>query len=165
MKILVPLMVSLLFLIPSVLSQSIALDITGICRDYNVTMITRDFDPGCYDVKIEITTSDGRIGKIFDPRAGWKSSIYYIDQAFCIENENQILNSEYQLIAETSSKQLYFRGSIRRGSKIWTTEYYEIENKCSQYDPIDNMVVLFIAILSIEIIILGLVLYDLISNR
>jgi hypothetical protein len=147
------------------LGQNILLDITGVCKEYNVTVTISDFEIGCYDVKVDITTPAGRVGKIFDHREGWKSSIYYVNEGFCVEEANQSVSKMFQLQAETSSSELNFKGSIRHGSKIWTTGYYEVSNKCSQIEPQDDIVVLFIVIISIEIFLLGFVIYDIMRNR
>jgi len=85
---------SLLILLFSAVSfaQKMDMDISGQCRNYDVTLIVNDLEEGCYDLKIDMTCPEGR-GEIYDPREGWKSSYYYIDEAFCIGKEIAIIST------------------------------------------------------------------------
>ena len=164
MRMLVLVLLSLLFIIPTSLGQEVSLDIEGECREFNVTVFLNDFGAGCYDIKIDVTTPAGRVGRIFDPREGWKSSIYYVNEGFCIE-EGQNESKIFQVFADTSYNELSFKGSVRHGSLTWNTGYYDITGNCPEAEPHSDIVVIFIIIISIEIMLLGYVIFDILRRR
>ncbi len=152
----------------SALSQEVSMGIEGECMDYNVTVFLDGFGTGCYDVKIDVTTPAGRVGEIYDPREGWKSSFYYVNEGFCIqEDTNQTENKTFLLRATTSSGQISFSGTVRHGSVTWNTGYHDIVQDCPSSSPMimtDQQ--FFLAILSVVLVILaGLVIYKRIMNR
>jgi hypothetical protein len=134
MKILFVLVVSALVLIPGVSGEGEALgmDIQGVCRNYNVTLSLYGFPEGCYDVKIDVTSPAGRVGEIFDPREGWKSSFFYIREGFCVEESEGVVKNIYRLRTDSSSGVLNFAGSLRFGSRSWQTGYYSILQDCPE---------------------------------
>lgn len=117
-----------LLLMPSVISESLSLEIGGKCGEYNVTIDILGFVPACYDVKVDVTTSEGRVGEIFDPREGWKSSFFYIKEGICLHSEND--SRTYTLRTGDTEEVLNFRGYLRNDSKTWETGFYEIRQDC-----------------------------------
>ena len=153
----------MLVLVPLASAQSVSLDVQGSCREFNVTVTLADFGEGCHDVKIDVTTPAGRVGRIYDPRSGWKSSIYYVNEGFCVsdgENASRI----FHVFADTSYNELSFKGSVRHGSLTWDTGYYDIRGSCPVVETLDDIEVMFVLIIAIEIIVLGYVLWDILRR-
>ena len=161
MKALFPLI--LLFFVPSAFAQTASLGIEGTCREFNVTVSLHDFSEGCYDVKVDVTTPSGRVGRVFDPREGWKSSVYYVNNGLCIGN-GQSGSGTFQLLADTRSTGLNFRGTVRQGSRTWDTDYHNIINACPIEHEADGVAVIFVSIICIELFILGFVIWDIVRK-
>ncbi|MFH1977884.1 MAG: hypothetical protein ABIJ92_00995 [Candidatus Aenigmatarchaeota archaeon] len=125
------LIVSLLIL-PSVNAhiEQLSSTIEGDCREYNVTVVPHGFTENCYDVKIDVTSTRGRVGEIFDSREGWKSSFFYVSNDLCI-SDSEVFEKTYQVRAD-DSEILNFKTTIRFGEKLWSTEYYEITQGCPE---------------------------------
>jgi hypothetical protein len=151
-------------------AEDFSLEISGSCRDYNVTIALEGFGAGCYDVKVDVTTAAGRVGRIFDPREGWKSSFFYVADDFCIEapeapenategaasDETSKATRTYMLKADTPAEVLNFRGSLRHGSMTWETGYYEVVQDCPSSLPGEEDVPLFfLTILAVVAVILA----------
>jgi len=138
---------------------TVSLDVAGTCQDYNVTVKLVDFPEACYDVKIDVTTSAGRVGEIFDPREGWKSSFYYVLEDFCTTYEPE-LEKVYHLRVSTRDPVLNFRGSVRYGSSTWNSGYAVVTQDCPETVGIlDDHVFWIVSGVAVIIILVGLVLY------
>ncbi len=150
---------SLLLSFP-VLSQEVSMEIEGECREYNVTIVLENFEPACYDVKVDVTTPAGRVGRIFDPREGWKSSFFYVNEGICVDGENTTVNGTYSIRAETSSPLLNFRSSIRHASRRWETGFVEFGQDCPASSPVNlPEQQFFLAVLmAVTVILAGIVL-------
>ena len=144
-----------LFLIPSVLSESVSLDIVGVCREYNVTVNLEDFESACYDVKVDVTTAVGRIGRIYDPKEGWKSSFFYLDEGICVENGNA--SGVFRVMADTNSPVINFKGSVRADSKTWESDFFERVQDCPQVFPEESLVFWLAVLVPIAVILAGIV--------
>lgn len=138
--------------------------IMDFCKTYYVELNIFSSDISCYDVKIDITTPEGgRIGEIFDPREGWKSSYYYVDDDFCIKNNESNETHTYKLRADTEESLIYFQFSIRKNTSseiLWESNYFDIEPECidtEQY-PDDNLFWLG-GLIALVVILAGVVLY------
>jgi hypothetical protein len=147
-------------------SQNISMSIQGKCKEYEVTLVLENFEIACYDVKIDVTTPAGRVGEIYDPRQGWKSSFFYIREDFCVEVANETLNKTYHVRANTISPKLYFAGLVRHGSSTWETGFQEVTQECpeipkGQIDPIFWLVVLVVMV----VILAGLVAHAKITRK
>lgn len=157
-------------LIPSATAENITLDIRGECREYNVTLTAEGFESACYDAKIDMTTSAGRVGRIYDPREGWKSSFFYVEDDFCIEestanqtnlttetNLTSKTSKTYKLKADTSSPTIYFRASLRHASSKWDSSFIEFGQSCPEQPsgPSLPMEYFFLAVLVVILIILA----------
>lgn len=153
-KLIIILVLPVLLLFPlAPIKQPIELNIEGSCRDFNVSV--ENLYPGCYDLKVDITNLNGRVGEIFDPRVGWKSSFFYVKE-LCIEGESIKLQTR----AYTNDRILNFKAFFRSGSTEWESEYYEIIQDCPGGLEEENMEMFFVPVLiAIMIILVGIVLY------
>jgi hypothetical protein len=159
MRTLIAAVLGLLVLLPVVGGEGLSLDIQGECKEYNVTLFLLGFMEGCYDVKIDVTTPAGRVGEIFDPREGWKSSFFYVKGDFCIE-ELGITNRTYKLRIVSNSGVLNFAASARSGSRSWSTGYYPVTQDCPQGMGGEAGVTFWLGILlGMVVIVSGLVFY------
>jgi len=145
----------LLFSQGLVAGQNVSLEIQGQCMGYNVTVKTQGLGEGCYDVKIDVTTPAGRVGEIFDPRQGWKSSFFFVNEGLCIGGQN---TSTFQVRAGTT-QDLNFAGSLRFGSKTWDTGFYEIKQNCPITAGQDYQAFWIAALLAILVLVAGITLY------
>ena len=136
---------------------SISLDISGTCKEFNVTLTASNFSEGCYDVKIDITTPSGRVGRIYDTKEGWKSSIYYIDEALCIGANESVVSEVFQMKAETSAKQLYFQPRLRAGSKTWESSHVSFEQDCPVES--DNEILFLVSLIVILTLLVVITMY------
>ncbi len=142
---------ALLFLVPTVNAQQFFMDIEGECIDYNITLMVNDIPYDCYDVKIDAIVPDKRVGEIYDPIEGWKSSYYYIKDGYCVGKENN-----YMFRAHTS-EDLNFIAKIKVGSETLTSDYFTVEQNCP---GLTEMSYLFLAmVLSVLFLVAGLTLY------
>ena len=139
--------------LPCVLAQDITLEIEGSCADYNVTVIATGFEESCYDLKIDITTIEGRVGEIFDPWQGWKSSYFYIKEGFCVGTEDEIRSESYKVRTDSKEK-LNFLAKLKHDSKVWDTTYYEVEQDCLKADDDSLFLVSLIVILILSSLIM-----------
>lgn len=162
----------IIFILPqSAISQNLTMNIQGECMDYNVTVFLEGFGTGCYDVKIDATTPAGRVGEIYDPREGWKSSFYYVNEGLCIQEDpsqsNLTHNKTFLLRILSSSPQVSFKGTVRHGSVTWGTGYQDVVQDCPPSSPMimtDQQ--FFLSVLTVILVILaGLVIYKRIMNR
>ena len=154
------LLLALLF-VPLASAQQINLDINGVCREFNVTGIYTNLEKGCYDVKIDVTTKDGRVGEIFDPRLGWKSSFYYINENFCTE-ANLVNVHKYRMKADTDYGLLNFIVTLRNstGEQTWNSGYIEYTQDCRNYqEEIDFNIFLLAVFVVVLLIIAGITAY------
>jgi hypothetical protein len=150
------LLVSLVF-IPSALAQTVSLDVEGSCMEYNVTVTLRDFEDACYDVKIDVTSTDGRVGEIFDPRQGWKSGFYYVNGDLCVENNE---SSRTYAVRTTDESVLNFFGAARLGGRDWVSGYYTVTQQCATLEEILGFPAFLLAIcVAILLVIAGITAY------
>ena len=153
---------ALILLIPSVQSQSAELDIEGTCQSFNATVSLQAFGPGCYDVKIDVTSPEGRVGEIFNPRQGWTSSFFYVKEGICITEEqaNETANATYELRTPSSPTQMTFTGRVRQDARVWDTNQLTFTQDCPPLSglPGDSTVFLTAALVML-IILIGIVLY------
>lgn len=143
-----------LFFLPPVLSEEASMLVVGTCREYNATVSLEGFEAGCYDVKVDVTTPAGRVGRIFDPREGWKSSFFYVRGDLCVEDAAQNVSKTYRLSAETSSGNLNFRGTVRYGEKTWEAGVQEKVQDCPEAFPGDEGPAFWLVVLSSMLVIL-----------
>ncbi len=139
------------------LAQNIKLDIDGSCKEYNVTLTASDISAGCYDAKIDMTTPSGRIGRIFDPREGWKSSIYFVNEALCVNTTEA--NRTFQLVTESTYENVNFAAKLRFGSNTWQSSYYEIKQDCPG-SPEGNLYLFFAVSAIVALVLLLLVILN-----
>jgi len=137
--------------------KSITLDINGSCMEYNVTVSPDMFDYGCYDVKIDVTTANGRVGQIYDPMQGWKSSLYYVTDGMCLDQDNN--NATFQIYAATKYEELNFKCKLRAGDKIWESEYYTIQQTCPEPPAESIEVILIVSLIAIVVLLVGITAY------
>jgi hypothetical protein len=147
---------------PAVLAQDLTLEINGTCREFSVTVLADGFDHGCYDVKIDVTTHNGRVGEIFDPMQGWKSSVYYNYDALCINDD--VTSATFQVRALTDQETLNFLGKLRKtccGMPTTQSSYYNITQDCSDStpQPVGNETLLVVSLLVVLILIAAITLY------
>ena len=150
---LILLIVSLVSLVQA--QEVLELDIEGNCVYYNVTV--SDLEEGVvYDIKIDVTNENGRVGEVYDPREGWKSSYYYINE-IRVGSGGKI---KVQVRASEDSV-LNFKGTLKSGSSEWQSEYYEVVQNCSQnsVEPYPIEYFLIPVLLSIVVIFAVIVLY------
>lgn len=141
-----------LLVLPVAIAEPVDLEIEGRCRHYNVTI--KNLSPGCYDVKIDITNQNGRVGEIFDPKVGWKSSFFYAKE-ICTENE---ITVETRVL--TGDRILYFKGFLKSGSMEWESKYYTITQSCPvKKFVMDDFMFLSIVLVVILLLLIGVVLY------
>ncbi|MFH1445249.1 MAG: hypothetical protein ABIF08_02080 [Nanoarchaeota archaeon] len=126
--------VIVLFLIIPVVSAetNVVPYIEGNCMDYNVSATAladegrvSQLEEGCYDIKVDITTPNGRVGEIYDPKEGWKSSYYYVNE-ICISAGDEIT-------VQTRASQdpvLNFKVTLKSGSSQWESKYQEVVQDC-----------------------------------
>lgn len=144
----------LIFIQPT-LAASVSLQIDGYCRDYNVTLTGQGLEATCYDVKIDVTSSSGRAGEILDPREGWKSTFFYIDQDFCMQ-ENQSLSRTYQ-IRTGMPEILNFEGILRSEEKFWSTDFIQIAQDCKGHDQLQLLLLTLVIV--VLVMLIGIVVY------
>jgi len=137
---------------------TIFLDIQGECREFNVTVSVDMFDYGLYDVKIDVFNPElGRVGEIFDPVQGWKSSVYYINDDLEI---NEYKNSNVFLVrANTYAEELNFICRLRSGNDVWDSEYYNITQSCDNLPYPSNEIILLVSSLVILVLLIGITVY------
>ncbi len=148
----------LIFFMPLAQAQSekITMDVKGSCVDYNVTLKTEGFENGCYDVKIDVKTlGTGRIGEIYDPMEGWKSSFYYIKDGFCVNGEKD--RKDFMVRAKTYGD-FSFVASLKMNSRTWTSDYYDVKQKCPQQTEKPGYFFLG-ALVAVLFLVAGLALY------
>lgn len=154
LKIFLPIFFLILFL-PPVQAQELTMDVEGSCIYYNVRIKAEGFERGCYDVKIDAKSPAGRIGEVYDPREGWKSSFYYIKDGFCITGERTY--KDFKFMAKTHNDFSFVAG-LKMGSRTWISEYYDVKQNCPQQTEIPEYFFLG-ALLAVMIMLAGLVLY------
>ena len=117
----------LILSVPLVLAQSekIVIEIEGTCINYNVTVSSDSLETGCYDVKINVRSPDGRIGEIYDPVEGWKSSFYYIKNGICSREKVFRLRVK-------SQKDFAVSAILKRGSRTWESDEIAVKQKCPE---------------------------------
>ena len=153
---------ALILLIPSVQGQTVQLDIEGTCQSFNATVSLQAFEPGCYDVKIDVTSLEGRVGEIFNPRQGWTSSFFYVQEGLCITEEqaNETTNATYELRTPSSLSQMTFTGRVRQDARIWDTSQLTLTQDCPPLSGLPGDSTFFlVSLLVVLIILIGIVLY------
>lgn len=143
-----------------VYAKDFTLEIEGKCMDYNITVSGR-LEEGCYDVKIDVTTPAGRVGEIFDLREGWKSSFFYVKEAFCIgkEEANKTVNETFHVRANTPSGTLHFAGKLKSGSETLESGFYELEQDCPELPVREDGFAIVVTLVVIVILLAGITLY------
>ncbi len=140
---------------------SIMLDINGICKEFNVTVTVDMFDYGYYDVKIDVTNPElGRVGEIYDPVQGWKSSNYYISDGLHVTED--VNSATFHVRANTDEEQLNFLCRLRETTspwKTWDSEYYNINQSCTTFSGWGNELTLLLSLLVVLILLAGITLY------
>ena len=92
--------------------------VQGKCIDYNIKIEAEGLERGCYDLKID--SPDGRVGEVYDPDGGWKSSYYYLKNGYCTGKENV-----FRFRAKTR-EDFEIGAKIRDRSQTITTEYKKL---------------------------------------
>jgi len=126
-------------------AQNITLQITGTCKEYNVTITATGFEEACYDVKIEAVSTKAS-SSIYDPREGWKSSFYYIDEALCNNT------GSFQIRAD-DSETLHFLAKLRLDNNVWQSSYYEVQQSCPETDELFIFAVVLVVILILLVLV------------
>jgi hypothetical protein len=117
-------------MLPVAQAQQIALLTDGTCEEYNVTIRLNDFEDGHYDIKIDALNSDGRrVGEIYDPLKGWKSSYFYVTDAMFVQGEDNYGN--FNIRADTH-KNFNITISAKSQSTVWTSDSYEVKQDCPE---------------------------------
>jgi len=141
---------------------TIWLGIEGTCHEFNVTVSVDMFDYGCYDVKVDVfSPQEGRVGEIYDPVQGWKSSMYYIYDGLCIDAETS--NGTFKVRADTDAEELNFMARLRDtccGMPTWDSGYYNITQQCdSAPEGVGNESMLLVLLLVVLILLGGITFY------
>jgi len=122
-----------------ILDHNITMSIQGICEDFNVTIYASGFESGYYDVKVDVFhPTQGRVGRIYDPTEGWKSSIYYVDMALQIFDNTTNASGVFEINAETRLDELNFQVKLRKASETWESEYFMFLQDCPESEGFDD---------------------------
>ncbi len=147
------LLLAFLLLLPTARAE-IILETEGNCVDYNVSVMAEGIEDGCYDVKID--SAGGRVGKIYDPEKGWKSTFYYVEDGFCVKNGT--CEKEFMLRAETY-RDFSLVATLRSGSGKISSESCEVEQKCASLDLASLEYFFLFALVSVMLLVILLALY------
>ena len=109
-----------------------------------------DFSSG-----IPVTSENGRVGRIYDPKEGWKSSFFYVREGVCVEDGNG--SRIFRVRADTNSPVINFRGSVRTDSKTWDSESFERVQDCPRVFPESDLVFWLAVLVPIAVILAGIV--------
>ena len=154
--------VSLFLLVQTTAGQEVSLDISGDCQEYSVTLSASGLDNGCYDAKIDITSPSGRVGEMYDPQKGWKSSFFYVEGDLCIQDgPNETATKTYQMKAKTNTPTIYFEATVKNATtgRTWSSPLYDVMQDCPQPpDPL-GPVFWLAALLAMVLILGGVVVY------
>lgn len=143
----------------SVKAENIELEIEGNCTNYNATVIARGFKQGCYDTKVDVTSPQGRVGFTYNPRKGWKSSFYYIEDYLCFD-PNQTKERKEVKIKVNTKRNISFKGKLRKNQETWESDYYDIEQNCPKQKPTHEAgIVIIISLIALWIILIGITIY------
>ena len=132
-------------------AQNISLTIEGECHEFNVTLKAVNLEEGCYDVKIEALSPESN-SEIFDPRKGWKSSFYYVDDGYCGGEKTFRIRTD-------SDQDLNFVAKLRRGQKTISSGYYEVKQNCPEEREMDVEYFFLVSLISILMILIGITIY------
>ena len=141
-------------LLPLVSAQEMAVGVYGTCHDFNVRISTRNFEPGCYDVKIDVDTPSGK-GEVYDPNKGWKSSYYYINGDYCVEGN---ATKTYK-IRTNSDEDFKVLVKLRLNTTTLISDYYNIHQNCPGEKEMPPEYFFLVVLLTILIILIGVVVY------
>lgn len=160
MKRITPLILTFLLLTPLTVAQDLDFRVEGTCQNYNVTVLATDFTPGIYDVKVDVHSQGQRVGEIYDPAEGWKSTIYYLDGALQVEQNNNSpqRNVTVEITAQTRNNiTMYAR--LRRNDKTWTSQEKTITQNCPEPEPISPAKFFLAALAAVLLILVGVTVY------
>lgn len=147
---LVTVTVFLVLFVPSGAAADIPLRIDGTCREFTAA-VTAPAD-GCFDIKVDVTTAQGR-GQVYDPRAGWKSSVFFVEEQ-CV-NEGQEL--AVYLRAAPGNETLYFKASLRLGNQEWESGFVEVRPTC----PVEGVELFLLPVLvAVLLLLVGVAVYQ-----
>lgn len=158
-KLIVTLLVFYLF-VPVVNGQQVTLETEGECREYDVTVLAEDFEPGMYDVKVEVYSDGERVGEIYDPIEGWQSTMYYLEGAIQVEETNNRTtgNATVEVMTEIRDNITMF-ARLRHGDETWDSEDKEIVQDCPDLEPVEPTIFFAVALLALILISLGVLIY------
>jgi len=143
-----------LVLLPLVSAQDMSVGVYGNCHEFDVRISTRGFEPGCYDVKIDVDTPSGK-GEVYNPESGWKSSYYYINGDYCVQENT----SKTYKIRTDSDEDFKILVKLRLNTTTLFSDYYNIHQNCPGEKEMPPEYFFLVVLLTILIILIGVVVY------
>lgn len=149
-----------LFISPLVVAQEINFTTEGRCREYNVTVLAENFEPGIYDVKVDVHSDGQRVGEIYDPIEGWQSTMYYVNGALQVEENNNHTegNVTVEIMTDRQDNVTMF-ARIRQNERTWTSEKRTIMQECPEPVEPDPEKIILISVIALFLILLGITVY------
>lgn len=155
--VLVPL---LLLFLPMASAQELSFETEGKCQEFNVTVHTYDFEPGNYDVKVDVNSDGGRVGEIYDPVGGWQSTMYYVNGALEVKEENgRTYGNATVDISADSRNNLTMFARLRQNDRTWTSEKREVTQNCPERENIESEKFILISLVAVLLILVGVTIY------
>ncbi len=160
MKRTVPIILTFLLLIPFASAQEVTFETEGECQEFNVTVTATDFEPGIYDVKVDVHDNGQRVGEIYDPVEGWQSTIYYVNGALQVEERNNEThgNATVEIFAETRNNVTMF-ARIRQNEQTWDSDERKITQDCPEPEPVPEDVFFLVTLTALMLILVGVTVY------
>lgn len=132
-------LILILFSIALVSAQNITLNYPGEVeanQEFSFSVLLSDFDPGSYDLKIDLLDSNGtRVAKILN-NGEWKSTYYYITNAIS-NNENKEFRLKIESYVGISNIVIKVRAT-GTSNVVGTFENYSIESLPAAILPEEN---------------------------
>ena len=160
MKKLMAFLLTLLLLAPLASAQEVTFQTEGECKEFNVTVTATNFEPGNYDVKVDVHDNGQRVGEIYDPVGGWQSTMYYVNGALQVEERNNEThgNTTVEVFAETRDNITMF-ARIRQNQRTWDSEERQITQDCPKPEPIPEDLFFLASLTALLLILIGVTVY------
>jgi len=140
--------------VPLVSAQEMAIGVFGNCHDFTVKISTQNFEPGCYDVKIDINSPTGK-GEVYNTEKGWQSSYYYIKGDYCTQGNT---SKSYKIRVNTDND-FKFLVKLKLNTTTLISDYYNVHQNCPGEKEIKPEYFFLVVVSSILIILSGVVVY------
>lgn len=136
----------------------ITLSFEGNCREYNVTLVAENFEKGRYDVKVGIISEGGgrSSGRVYDPKQGWKSSYYYVDEVLRTENGSESVTLKVQT---DTAENVTMVGKLRKDGRTWKSGEYKISQDCPEPEQMTRPLFLLIVLIAVLVLLVGVTYY------